>query len=207
MATPGTPLTFDEWVKAQGYDITTPSFVRSGGTDNYWTEANPAYMSPEQARALYNQYLPTALTTAGITDGQSLYVDPAVAAADPRGAMANLVRAQWADFQNTALPVKDQLVGMTTYNGNRGVVDALKTQGMKQADTSFDNAVGTAQRQTERYGMSMNPAEQTTLDRAANLGRAGAKVDAANTANQFQKDLNQQIVAGSGMSGGRSYSA
>ena len=40
--------------------------------------------------------------------------------------MANVLRGMSDDFFKTAIPIKDDLIKMTTYNGNSGVVDDLK---------------------------------------------------------------------------------
>jgi hypothetical protein len=136
---------------------------------------------------------------------QELAVDPAKAQEDPRGLMADLIRSQWADFQKNALPVVDSLRAMTTYDGNPGVADALKEQGMAAANTAYGNTMGKAARDTQRFGMAITPGETSTLTRAAGLNRTAATVDATNRADDFQKDLNRQIVAGAGMAGGRSY--
>ena len=138
------------------------------------------------------------------------YVDPnavvpmseAAAMADPRGTMADMTRAMSNDFFNTAVPVKDDLIKMTTYNGNTGVVDGLKAQGAAQVKSSFDNAEGVAGRNAARYGMNMTKEQQGAQDAALDSGRALAEVDASNRATMFQQDLNKQLVSGvSGMSG------
>jgi hypothetical protein len=117
---------------------------------------------------------------------------------DPRGTMAQVINSMSLDFFNTAVPLKDDLVKMSTYNGNTGVVDKLKTEGMSAVGQSFDKATGAANRNAERYGMQQTAEQKTAQDSALASGRALGQVDANNGAVQFQKDFNKQIVSGMG---------
>ena len=124
------------------------------------------------------------------------------ASADPRGTMSNILLSQSKDFFDTAVPVKNDLVKMTTYNGNRGVVDGLKTQGMAAVNQSFGNAQGQAERNTQRYGMALTKEQGDAQASALSSGKALAEVDATNRATQFQSDLNKQLVSGMGSPAG-----
>ncbi len=135
------------------------------------------------------------------------YVDPTLAFLFPRETQANLIRAQWEDFVNTALPVRDDLMKMTTYAGNTGVVGELKEQGAANVANSFATTTGTAARQQSHYGMAADPTQQAALDRSAALSKAAALAGVDNDANRFQADLNRQIVAGMGSMAKRDYAA
>jgi hypothetical protein len=115
---------------------------------------------------------------------------------DPRGTMANVLRGMSDDFFSTAIPVKNDLIEMTTYNGNKGVVDDLKTQGMAQTAQSFTNAAATAGRNVARYGMKQTVEQQAAQSSALSSGKALAEVDSLNRATQYQNDLNKQLVSG-----------
>ena len=130
----------------------------------------------------------------GTEQQQAINEDQAIN--DPRGTMAEMTRAMSLDFFNTAVPVKDELVKMTTYNGNTGVVDGLKKQGMEQVGSSYKNAGETAVRNTERYGMNLTAEQQTAQASALSSSKALAEVDATNRATQYQQDLNKQLVSG-----------
>lgn len=132
-------------------------------------------------------------------------INPLRAQSDPRGVMGDIIRSQWEDFRDTALPVKSSLEAMTTYGRNTGVVDALKDQARTTAQNAYGNVVRDAQRDAQSFGMSMNPTTQGALERSAKLGMAAATADGVNRANTFQQDLNRQIVAGASLSGGRNY--
>jgi hypothetical protein len=121
---------------------------------------------------------------------------------DPRGTMANVLLGMSDDFFATAVPVKNDLLAMTTYNGNKGVVDDLKSQGMAAANQSFDNIQGQAGRNTARYGMQLTAEQAGAQQSALTSGRALAGVDAANRATMFQNDLNKQLVSGMGSPAG-----
>lgn len=129
-------------------------------------------------------------------------ISEAAAQSDPRGTMSDVLLGMSSDFFNTAVPVKDDLIKMTTYGGNTGVVDGLKSQGMAQAARSFDNAQGQATRNTQRYGMQLTAEQQGAQDSALASGKALAEVDASNRATLFQQDLNKQLVSGMGSPAG-----
>lgn len=134
--------------------------------------------------------------------GGTAQLSEAAAQADPRGTMSNVIRGMSDDFFKTAIPVKDDLIKMTTYNGNKGVVDGLKSQGVASADQSFDNAQGQATRNTQRYGMNLTKEQGEAQASALSSGKALAEVDASNRATLFQQDLNKQLVSGMGSPAG-----
>ena len=127
-------------------------------------------------------------------------VDPLAATTDPRGVMADITRGQWLDFQNTAVPVIKDLQGMTTYAGNTGIVEGLKTEARNNARGAFGGMVADAERSAQSYGMALSPASRGALERSSKLGMAAATTDGVNRANTYQQDLNRQIVAGSSLS-------
>lgn len=139
---------------------------------------------------------PTPLPGSGLPGS----IDPNRAQADPRGLMADITRNQWMDFQNTAVPVIRDLQSMTTYAGNKGVVEELKTDARRNAKAAYGAIVPNAEREAQSFGMSLSPASRGTLERSSKLGMAAASVDGVNRANTFQQDLNRQIVAGSNLS-------
>lgn len=124
------------------------------------------------------------------------------AQADPRGTMANVINSMSDDFFATAVPVKNDLIATTTYNGNKGVVDDLKSKGMAQVQQSFDNAQGVATRNTQRYGMAQTKEQAEAQASSLSSGKALAEVDTLNSATQFQQDLNKQLVSGMGSPAG-----
>ncbi len=124
------------------------------------------------------------------------------AQSDPRSTMANVIRGMSDDFFKTAIPVKDDLIKLTTYNGNKGVIDDLKRKGMEQVGQAFESTQGQIARNTQRYGMQLTPEQQSAQSSALETGKSLAEVDAVNRAGMFQRDLNKQLVSGFGSPSG-----
>jgi hypothetical protein len=120
------------------------------------------------------------------------------AQSDPRGTMSNVLLGMSNDFFSTAVPIKDDLISMTTYDGNKGIVGDLKNQGRAQVKQAFSNAVDQADRSEKRYGMQLTKEQHEAQNSALSSGRALAEVDMSNRATQVQQDLNKQLVSGMG---------
>jgi hypothetical protein len=127
-------------------------------------------------------------------------INPQYAATDPRAVMAGVVRGQWGEFQNSTVPIIKELENMTTYGGNTGIVDGLKSEARTNAKAAFGSVLPDAQRDAASFGMALSPATAGTLERSAKLGQAAATVDGVNRANEYQQDLNRQIVSGAQLS-------
>lgn len=164
-----------------------------------WDNGVPSNMSGELTGDYYQTLQNIGNSNPGGTSGT---ISVAAASADPRGTMANVTNSMADDFFATAVPVKDELIAMTTYNGNKGVVEGLKSQGMAQVASSFNNAEGVADRNTKRYGMNLTKEQGDAQASALSSGKALAEVDTVNRATKFQNDLNKQLVSGMGSPAG-----
>ncbi len=52
-------------------------------------------------------------------------IDLATAMNNPRDAYANLLRSQHEEWVKDFQPLEQNLIGMTTYNGNKGIADGI----------------------------------------------------------------------------------
>lgn len=183
------------WNKALNtwHEMNTAEAVLTGGwspTIDYFQNKTDKANDAETATA-------AAAAATGIGADGLMNADAALS--DPVTASANMTRAMSNDFFETAIPLKNDLIKMTTYNGNTGVVDALKTQGMANVDRAFSGATDAAARNTQRYGMTQTPEQAGAQQTALTTGKDLAQVDTLNRANLYQKDLNKQLVGGMAM--------
>lgn len=176
------------------------SYKDDGWGNQIWVDDAPVAITSQDGNWTTADNGTTWQPVAGKIDPAS--ISESAAQTDPRGTMADVVRSMSDDFFKTAIPVKDDLIKMTTYNGNSGVVDALKSQGMAAVNQSFDNAQGQANRNTQRYGMALTKEQSDAQASALSSGKALAQVDTTNRAVQSQRDLNKQLVSGMGSPAG-----
>lgn len=183
----------------EGQSYTTTEYLDDTTGSVLWDAGAPETVSGDFNAQYYQGLQNIGNNSPGGTVGA---ISESAAQLDPRGTMSNVLLSQSKDFFDTAVPVKNDLVEMTTYNGNKGVVDGLKSQGMATVNQSFDNAQGQAERNTQRYGMALTKEQGDAQTSALSSGKALAEVDATNRATQFQQDLNKQLVSGMGSPAG-----
>jgi hypothetical protein len=124
------------------------------------------------------------------------YIDEGRAEGDPRSVQAELIKKQSDDFFRDAVPLKNDLLAMTTYNGGTGVLPQLQAAGLKSVNQEADKAEAQIVRNQERFGVSLTPEQQAAQTSTLQKGRALGQVDSMNRAALFQKDLNKELVAG-----------
>ncbi len=129
-------------------------------------------------------------------------IDLATAMNNPRDAYANLLRSQHEEWVKDFQPLEQNLIGMTTYNGNKGIADGIIANQSAAINNNFEQAQGVASRSLARYGVAMNPAETQVSGRAIDLAKTTAQVDMRNKVNNMQADLNRSILNGGTAVGG-----
>lgn len=122
-------------------------------------------------------------------------VNPAAAVGDPRAVQAELTRMGYDEWVKTFQPAEGDLLAMTTYGGNKGLAGGIIADQMKNIDANTTSAIGMQERQYSRYGM--NPTAEQAQQASADIGMSGslAKVDAINKTNNWQEELNRDIMA------------
>lgn len=133
-------------------------------------------------------------------NNSGLYLDPAWAAGDPREAQAALTRMQYDEWTDSFQPAEGNLLSMTTYGGREGLAPGMISGQMAAIDSNYDNAARAAGRSRSRFGMAPSPEQVTADGRGMALGKSLSQVDAINRTNDWQKNLNREIVA-TGLSG------
>lgn len=161
-----------------------------------WAESDQAGLNPFQESI--SQYawagkLPGSYTSPD--DPGAIYLNPAGATADPRGTQAQITRAQYDDWSQTFQPAEGDLLSMTTYDGNPGLAAGLIADQNDNIEANFANAAGAEGRTRARYGMQATAEEQAAAGKSSAMEQSLAKVDSANKVNQWQKDLNREIMS------------
>jgi len=126
----------------------------------------------------------------------SNFVDPGQAFSGDQGAstlLGKLNRAQWTDWKNRFAPKVDQLAGMAT---DQSAPWEASQQAQNSMGASFDSAQQAATQQREAYGLSQNPQQIASQDRAHNINRSAAMASAGNEARISAQDRQQSILAG-----------
>ena len=126
-----------------------------------------------------------------------LFIDPNLVSqlGDTGGSetLARIYRNQWTDWKNRFQPRLEQLAG---YVGT----GELTRQSVGLAENSMQNAIysnaRTFERNNERLGIQMTPAQEKAAARTANLTMAAATTDAMNRARIAGEDRDMQILAG-----------
>jgi len=104
---------------------------------------------------------------------------------------AALTREQWADYQNTFVPLENQLIQMATdpEAANRAMADA--SQNVNDAFAAQEGATG---RRLRGLGLQLTPEQQTASTRATALSKSLTDVQAQNTARDLTVQRQQQIL-------------
>lgn len=200
----------DTW-RPQWYDPSTNKFYGQVEQGGYIEVGNGSAELPKWEHSRFTpEFLDAYNKTNNIAPKPEGFINPQQAADNPREVTGDIIRGQWDDFKSTYLPVirggEGSLESMTTYAGNKGVVEGLKATGAANATNAFNNTLSTAQRGVARMGMAPDAASTASLTTQAGLQKTLSTVDSANKATQFQTDLNKQIAGGASMqAGGRSY--
>ena len=94
-----------------------------------------------------------------------------------------LTREQWLNYMNTFVPIENQLIEQATN-------PELVTQAMDTADSQQ----AATQRRFRGLGLQLTPEQKTAADRATNLSRSLADVNAQNMARDLTTRRQQSIL-------------
>lgn len=128
----------------------------------------------------------------------AIYVNPADAFKGSQGAsntLGQLYRAQWEDWKTRFSPYIDQLTSLAqdpAYAAGQGNTAA------SAVNTSYANTASGLQMQRQGMGVNLTPAQQAAEQRQLSLGQAADAASAYNQAKISARDLQDQILAGSG---------
>jgi hypothetical protein len=128
----------------------------------------------------------------------AFYVDPGAAFAGDQGASTvngQLQRSQWEDWKARFQPKISELARIAenpTFTTEQG------TDAAAAVNTSYQNSQANLATQRKGMGLQLTPAQQAAEQRKMAIGNAADGVTAYNSAKIAAKDLQSQIMAGSG---------
>ena len=124
------------------------------------------------------------------------YLDPNQAFQGDQGAsklLGQLNRAQWDDWKKRFAPYVKTLADEAT--DPNAAADA-SMQAKQSVGLAFDSAATINNQSRQKFGISLNPAQQQAQDRIASVGRTAATASAGNEARISALDRQQSILAG-----------
>lgn len=107
--------------------------------------------------------------------------------------LGQLNRAQWEDWKARFAPAITKLADAAT--DPNAASDAAKQAG-DAVGLAYDSANTITNQNREKYGISLNPAQQAAQDRINATGRTAATASASNEARISALDRQQSILAG-----------
>ena len=167
---------YDEYSNQRPDYYATPGDPTGGGTYN----PAPSIPQPTSTPAPFD----------------SSYIDPNQAFQGDQGAsqlLGQLNRAQWEDWKARFAPNITKLAGIAT--DPNAAMDA-SNQAKSAVGLAFDSANTINNQNRQKYGISLNPAQQKAQDRMTALGRTAATASAGNEARISALDRQQSILAG-----------
>jgi hypothetical protein len=114
---------------------------------------------------------------------------------DPRGAQAAITRAQYQEWLDTFQPAGQDLMAMTTYNGNKGLASGIIEEQRKNIDANFTGAQGMRDRAVSGYGMQLTAEQQDAANAGMALDKSKAVSGMVAQTNRWQDDLNKKIMS------------
>ena len=123
-------------------------------------------------------------------------LDPNQAFRGDQGAsklLGELNRAQWDDWKKRFAPYVERLADEAT--DPNAAADA-SMQAKQSVGLAFDSAATINNQSRQKFGISLNPAQQQAQDRIASVGRTAATASAGNEARISALDRQQSILAG-----------
>lgn len=99
--------------------------------------------------------------------------------------MAQITREQWDDYQNTFVPLENELIAQVQSNDE---IEQDATESMRLTNAAFDSAQGVQDRALQSTGTQLDPTQRKALSRRMKLRRAAAVAGAANTTRRAGKD-------------------
>jgi hypothetical protein len=112
----------------------------------------------------------------------------------PKSAAQNfeeLTREQWLNYMNTYVPIENQLIEQAT---NPELVTQAMDTASQNVNQSFDSQQGATQRRLRGLGLQLTTDQQVAADRATNLSRSLADVNAQNVAKDLTTRRQQSIL-------------
>jgi len=128
----------------------------------------------------------------------AIYLNPDDAFKGKQGAsnvLGQLYRAQWDDWKTRFSPYMDQLSALAqdpNYAAQQGDTAA------SAVNASYANTAQGLQMQRQGMGINLTPTQQAVEQRKLSLGQAADSANAYNQAKISARDLQDQILAGSG---------
>lgn len=102
-----------------------------------------------------------------------------------------LTREQWLNYMNTFVPIENQLIEQAT---NPELVTQAMDTASQNVGQSFDSQQAATQRRFRGLGLQLTPEQKTAADRATNLSRSLADVNAQNMARDLTTRRQQSIL-------------
>lgn len=126
-----------------------------------------------------------------------MYIDPLmVDLIGDKGAsttLARIHRNQWTDWKSRFQPRLEQLAG---YAATGELTNQSIGLAQDSIENSFANNAATFDRNNQRLGVDLTPAQRKAAQRTASIGEATAKTTAINNARISGQDRDMQILAG-----------
>lgn len=109
----------------------------------------------------------------------------------PDQIQAAITREQYADYVNRFQPYEDQLYAEMTPERRAELLNQELTTAGESVDKQFGASRDIMGRQTSRYGLSLNPDQQQSVDRSFGLQNVLGKVGARNLTrrNAYERDM------------------
>lgn len=128
-------------------------------------------------------------TPANITD----WVDPT--GGDPQALAAQLLRAQFADWEKSFQPIELNAMKQLSFN-NPGVVDEAVNKASSSVVGQFNTMRGALGRGNAALGVAPTTQQKTVSDRILNLNQATSVANAENTVRANIRAQDEQLLLG-----------
>lgn len=140
-------------------------------------------LTEEEMREYVSRY-----TQSGSNPGSSL-IAHGKDGVDPEQTLANITQAQWDDWVRDIKPIEDDLINKAT--SSTELIDQAKAD----RDAAMPLMQGIANRQAQRYGAALTPAQLKEQQRSLARGTTLGGIQAVNDARIAQKDANRALLA------------
>lgn len=144
-------------------------------------------VSPNFTEGVLRDYV-AGYTQSGSNSGASL-IAQGRDGVDPEQTLANITQAQWNDYVRDIQPIEDDLINKAT--SSTELIDQAKAD----RDAAMPLMQGIANRQAQRYGAALTPAQLKEQQRSLARGTTLGGIQAVNDARIAQKDANRALLA------------
>ncbi len=156
------------------------------GANSFWNASSSSNTSTNQG---------ATLTPVAAPAGQAgdVYVDPN--SDDPSTTAANILNAQFAEWQSTYQPVEEGLMNQLSFNNPDVLTNAL-SQADKTASGISSTYQGIIQRMNASKGLQPTAQQQMVSNRLINLSTAQNTATAEDNARSNVRSLDEMILMG-----------